>query len=77
MSDQELVTTLQNLVRATNSLQQTLESIETILASKFPEASASLTPTANAGAGTLPAAPEDFLTITVNGVARKVPLYLP
>lgn len=31
--------------------------------------------TATTGAATLPAAPEGFITITVNGKAKKVPYY--
>jgi len=32
--------------------------------------------TATAGAGALPATPEEFLVVTVNGNARKIPMYL-
>jgi len=41
----------------------------------FPQASAAVTHTATAGGDTLPAAPSGFLSITLNGVAFKVPLY--
>jgi hypothetical protein len=38
---------------------------------------ATVAATATAGAGALPAAPQQFLTISVNGSSFKIPLYLP
>lgn len=35
-----------------------------------------ITATASAGAGTLPADPEEFITVNINGNTRKIPLYL-
>lgn len=37
---------------------------------------ATVAATATAGGGALPAAPQEFLTVSVNGNARKIPLYL-
>jgi len=54
---------------------QVLSQLVRVLKTLFPQASASVTATATAGAATLPANPKAFLTITVNGAAYKVPLY--
>lgn len=64
----DVLTAMQNAVTAINTLNQTLASV-------FPQASASVTHSATAGADTLPANPSGFLTITVSGVTYKVPLY--
>lgn len=50
--------------------------IQTIMAA-FPQAGAAITHSATAGSDTLPATPAGFLTVTVSGVAFKVPLYNP
>lgn len=54
---------------------QVLSQLVTVLQTLFPQASSSVTATATAGAGTLPAAPDKFLTITISGTAYKVALY--
>lgn len=64
----DLFTSLQQAVQAINTLNQTL-------AATFPQADAAITHTATAGGDTLPADPSGFLSITLNGVAYKVPLY--
>jgi hypothetical protein len=67
---QTLVAVLQALVRGQ---QQLIEAIGNF----FPQASSTVATTATAGTGTLPAAPSKFLAVTVDGVAYKIPLYLP
>ena len=54
---------------------QVLSQIATTLATIFPNASAAISPTATAGAATLPAAPVAFLEITVGSIAYKIALY--
>lgn len=60
-----------------SKLAVSLGGVVTALQAAFPQASTSLTTTATAGTQTLPAKPAEFLSITVNGVAYKIPLYLP
>lgn len=54
---------------------QVLSAILTALQASFPQATASISATATAGAATLPANPVAFLTITVGSAAYKVPIY--
>lgn len=54
---------------------QVLSGILTALQNKWPDATASISATATAGAATLPANPVAFLTITVGAAAYKIPLY--
>lgn len=54
---------------------QVLSAILTALQASFPQATASISATATAGAATLPANPVGFLTITVGAAAFKVPIY--
>lgn len=54
---------------------QVLSAILTALQASFPQATASISATATAGAATLPANPTAFLTITVGATAYKLPLY--
>lgn len=54
---------------------QVLSAILTALQAAFPQATATISPTATAGAATLPTNPTAFLTITVGSQAFKVPLY--
>lgn len=60
-----------------SQLAVSLASVVTALQAAFPQASASIATTATAGTKTLPAAPADFLVISVNGVSYKLPLYNP
>jgi hypothetical protein len=64
----DLFSAVQQAVQAINTLNQTL-------AAAFPQADAAVTHSATAGGDTLPANPSGFLTITLDGVAYKVPLY--
>lgn len=54
---------------------QVLSAILTALQNKFPDASASISATATAGAAMLPANPAAFLTVTVGATSYKIPLY--
>jgi len=54
---------------------QVLSQLVLALNAAFPQASASVSATATAGAATLPAAPTAFLTITVGSTAYKIALY--
>lgn len=60
-----------------SQLTTTLGQVTVALQAAFPQASTNLTTTATAGTQTLPAKPAEFLSITVSGVAYKIPLYLP
>ncbi len=69
-SPDDMLAAAQNLVRAVNALNITLQAV-------FPVSGAT-SASATAGGGTLPATPEEFLTVTLpDGTARKIPLYLP
>lgn len=65
-----VISAIQSGTQAINALNQTLNKI-------FPISTSSITSTASAGTSTLPATPQAFLNITVNGTAYKIPLYLP
>ena len=54
-----------------------LASVTAALQAAFPQASSSIAPTATAGTASLPAAPANFLAVTINGTAFKIPLYNP
>lgn len=54
---------------------QVLSAILTALQAAFPQATATISATATAGAATLPANPAAFLTITVGAGSYKIPLY--
>lgn len=69
-NNQGIWATLKDGVTALNNLAKTLGTV-------FPLASSSITTTATGGSETLPANPTGFLTITVDGVSYKVPLYEP
>jgi hypothetical protein len=62
--------TLQNAVLAINNLAKTLASV-------FPLSTSTTSPTASAGAQTLPANPAGFINVTLNGTPVKVPYYPP
>jgi hypothetical protein len=64
----DVVTGLQNAVKAINTLNQTLSTV-------FPQAGAT-SATATTGAATLPAAPLGFIVTNLpNGTSVKVPYY--
>lgn len=66
-----IVNSLQDLNIAVNSLRQLISTI-------FPTATASIGTSATAGtASALPSAPAGYITVMVNGVAYKVPIYNP
>jgi hypothetical protein len=65
-----LVSVLQNMTQAINNNNKTFNAI-------FPISTNSIASTASAGTGTLPATPQSFLNVNINGTAYKVPLYLP
>lgn len=54
---------------------QVLSRLVTALEAAFPQATATVSLTATAGAATLPANPTGFLTITVGSDAYKIALY--
>jgi hypothetical protein len=54
---------------------QVLSQLVTTLMNMFPQATAQISMTANAGEATLPDKPTGFLTITVGPQAFKIPLY--
>lgn len=56
---------------------QVLSAILTALQAAFPQATASISATATAGAATLPANPVAFLTINVGAASYKIALYNP
>jgi hypothetical protein len=60
-----------------SQLATSLASVVTALQAAFPQASTNLTTTATAGTHTVPASAAEFLTITINGTAYKVALFLP
>lgn len=62
-----ILATLQNGVIAINSLIKTMTNV-------FPQQGGT-SATATGGAATLPANPVGFLTVTIGGVAYKVPYY--
>lgn len=66
----DLITTLNNLVQA-------VFRINTTIGNALPQADSALTDTATGGSDILPGNPEKFLSITVNGVPYKIPLYNP
>jgi hypothetical protein len=77
MSNDALVTAAQNAVRAINSLNRTMDTVNQTLNRVLP-AVQSVSTSATAGAATLPATPEGFLDITLpDGTSAKVPYYLP
>lgn len=61
---------LSQLITAVGNLTAAVEAA-------FPQASSAITHTATAGGDTLPANPSGFLSITVSGVAYKLPTYDP
>jgi len=66
-----VVNALISIVRAINQLYTLMQTI-------FPTATSSVSSSATAGTGSaLPATPQGYLQVTVNGVAYKVPLYKP
>ena len=58
-----------------SQLTTNLAAVTAALQAAFPQASSAIATTATAGSKTLPAAPADFLVITVSGTTYKVPLY--
>lgn len=65
-----VVSALQNIAIGINKVGQ-------IFANGIPNTGTATSPTATAGAATLPANPAAFLPVTVNGVQYKMPLYNP
>ena len=69
---------LSDLATSSNNANKILSQIALAIAAAFPQAaSTTITTTATSGAQTLPGNPAGFLTVTVNGVPFKIPLYNP
>ena len=66
---QLLIANIQDVVQAINNLNVILQTV-------FPQQGV-VAATASAGTGTLPATPQGFLVVTINGTEYTVPLYLP
>jgi hypothetical protein len=62
------------LNQAVGSVSQAVNALNKTMANTFPQQGGTST-TAVAGTATLPANPVGFLTVTISGVARKIPFY--
>lgn len=68
----------QALVRATQDLVIAVNGLRNLVSTLFVSSTSAITHSATTGAtDTLPAKPQGFVTININGVTYKVPFYLP
>lgn len=68
----------QALIRATQDLVIAVNGLRSLISTMFVSATSTISHTATTGAtDTLPAKPEGFVSININGVSYKVPFYLP
>lgn len=66
---------LDNLATNGKLLNQNISQLIMTLKAIFPQATATTSATATAGAATLPANPAGFLTVNIGGTNFKVPYY--
>lgn len=66
---------IDDVVTAAQNLNKNLSQLIQTLTNTFPQQGGTSTSATTGAASTLPALPAGYLTVTIAGVARKVPYY--